>query len=131
MSVAARQEAALDALAGRIADQLAPIVAELVADRLTGQPHTPQLVDAAAVADALGVEPRWVREHAAELGAVRLDPAGNGSKPRLRFDLEAVLAANGNGNGHRQAEPEPPRPRRSRRRDGTAAGSVLAVRGRS
>ncbi len=48
------------------------------------------LVGAATVADTLGVSRDYVYRHARELGAVRL---GTGEKARLRFDLEAVLAA--------------------------------------
>jgi hypothetical protein len=45
-------------------------------------PHS-QLVDAAALAQMLGVTRGWVYEHATELGAIRL---GAGARPRLRFD---------------------------------------------
>jgi hypothetical protein len=42
-----------------------------------------RLVDAGVVASRLGVERRWVIEHARELGGVRLGAA----RGRLRFDL--------------------------------------------
>lgn len=45
------------------------------------------LVDAAAVADYLGVKRSWVYEHADELRARRL---GSGPKARLRFSLADV-----------------------------------------
>jgi hypothetical protein len=45
-----------------------------------------RLVDAAAVAEAFGVERDWVYAHAKELGAIRL----GGKKGRLRFDLVAL-----------------------------------------
>jgi len=48
------------------------------------------LVDAAAVADYLGVERGWVYEHAGELRARRL---GSGPRARLRFSLADVDAA--------------------------------------
>jgi hypothetical protein len=45
------------------------------------------LVDAARVAEHLGVSRDYVYEHAAELGALRL---GSGPRARLRFDLGEV-----------------------------------------
>jgi hypothetical protein len=61
---------------------------EAVADRLerlVPHPDAPeQLVDAAAVAAALGVSRDYVYDHADDLGGVRL---GDGPRPRLRFDL--------------------------------------------
>ena len=48
------------------------------------------LVDTQTLARALGVSRRFVYQHADELGAQRL---GSGSKPRLRFDLEAAREA--------------------------------------
>ena len=44
-----------------------------------------ELVDAAELARRFGIERSWVYSHAIELGAVKL---GQGSKPRLRFDLQ-------------------------------------------
>lgn len=67
-----------------IADRLA----EMIAER-EGAP-TAALVDAQAVADALGVSRGYVYEHADELGAVR---NGSGPRPRLRFDLAKARAA--------------------------------------
>lgn len=42
-----------------------------------------ELVDAAKLAQRLGIERSWVYSHAIELGAIKL---GDGPKPRLRFD---------------------------------------------
>ncbi len=69
----------LDALAGRIAELLggrrpAPIA---------------RLLDTRELAEVLGVRPRWVHEHASELGAIRL---GEGPRAPLRFDPEEVIA---------------------------------------
>lgn len=50
---------------------------------------SPGLVDAATLADRLGVARSYVYEHADELGAVRL---GDGPKARLRFDAEEATA---------------------------------------
>jgi len=46
-----------------------------------------ELVDAAELAQRLGIERSWVYSHAIELGAVKL---GDGKKPRLRFDPEVA-----------------------------------------
>jgi hypothetical protein len=50
----------------------------------------PALLTAAEVAERFGVSAEWVRDHADELGVVRL---GDGPRPRLRFDAETVAAA--------------------------------------
>jgi hypothetical protein len=72
-----RERLLVDALAERVAELLCPESAH-------------RLVDAATLAGALGVDRSYVYAHADELGAVRL---GGGSKPRLRFDLEAAREA--------------------------------------
>jgi hypothetical protein len=69
------------------AEEIARPVAELVADRIR-EPF--RLVDTQIVARLLAVSEEWVREHAAELGAVRVDDGPNGA---LRFDLARVRAA--------------------------------------
>lgn len=71
---------------GQLVAELAPRVAEILADR----PGAGGLVDAAAVAVALGVKPATVRAHAADLGGVQV---GDGERPRWRFDLDQALAA--------------------------------------
>lgn len=69
---------------------LVDAIAERVSGLLRSEPSCGRLVDAATLADALGVDRSYVYAHAGELGAVRL---GDGSKPRLRFDLEAAREA--------------------------------------
>jgi hypothetical protein len=66
-------------------ETIAQRVAELIADRLQ-PPPTPRLLDAAQLAERLGVERDWVYAHAAQLGGVRL----GGPKGRLRFDPDTV-----------------------------------------
>jgi hypothetical protein len=63
-------------------EAIAQRVAELLADH--GAPA--RLIDAAHVAQLLGVERDWVYAHADQLGAIRL----GGPKGRLRFDLTTV-----------------------------------------
>ncbi len=60
-----------------------------------GAPQAPRdtpgaLLTAAQVAARFGVKAEWVRDHAAELGAI---PLGTGPRPRLRFDAQRVADA--------------------------------------
>ena len=68
---------AVELIARRVADLLQPELAPKARRRL---------VDAAALAEELGVERDWVYAHADQLGAVRL----GGPRGRLRFDPDAV-----------------------------------------
>lgn len=61
-------------------------IARRVAQLLAGEAERWSLVDAAALAERLGVDREWVYGHAEDLGAVRL----GGPHGRLRFDLETV-----------------------------------------
>jgi hypothetical protein len=76
-ALTSREALLVDALAERVVELLRPEPAHL-------------LVDAATLAGALGVDRSYIYAHADELGVVRL---GGGSKPRLRFDLEAAREA--------------------------------------
>ena len=67
-------------------EAIAQRVAELIADRLAPPVPRERLVDAAQLAELLGVERDWVYAHATQLGGVRL----GGPKGRLRFDLNMV-----------------------------------------
>ena len=69
------------------AEEIARRVVELVDDR-TRDPF--RLLDSRTVARMLAVSEEWVREHAAELGAVRV---GDGPKGALRSDAARVRAA--------------------------------------
>lgn len=68
-------------------EEIARRVAELIADRVREPFH---LLDTQTVARMLAVSEEWVREHAAELGAIRV---GDGPKGALRFDVARVRAA--------------------------------------
>jgi hypothetical protein len=63
---------------------LADVIAERVVDLLHDEPPRARLVDATALADALGVDLKSVYRHASTLGAVRVGR-------RLRFDLDRAL----------------------------------------
>jgi hypothetical protein len=63
---------------------LVDTIAERVVDLLREEPPRARLVDAAALADALGVDLKSVYRHASTLGAVRVGR-------RLRFDLDRAL----------------------------------------
>jgi len=75
-----------------LVEAVAQRTAELVLERLAAAPAPrrarAELVDAHAVAEALGVAASWVRGHAAELGGV---PLGDGERPRWRFDLARAI----------------------------------------
>jgi hypothetical protein len=65
-------------------EQIARRVAELIGST---QAHpAPRYVDAADLAQILGVDREWVYAHARRLGAMRLSGPGG----RLRFDLHQV-----------------------------------------
>lgn len=68
------------------ADDLGAI-ARQVAELLAHGGAVPRYLDTAAVARMLGCSEEWVRDHAAEFGAVRL---GDGPEGALRFDVGRV-----------------------------------------
>ena len=81
-AIAGSQAAAAAAI-----EEIARRVAELVADRIR---EPLRLLDTRTVARMLAVSEEWVREHAAELGAIRVGDGPNGA---LRFDAARVRAA--------------------------------------
>jgi hypothetical protein len=99
-------------------EALAERVAALVVERLQAaellRPARP--VDAAAVAEAIGMSAEFVRDHADELGGRR---CGDGPRPRLRFDLDEALKAWGARSATVRSQgaeaPLPSRKRASRR----------------
>jgi hypothetical protein len=105
------------------------------AELLRSDPPDSQLINAATLADALGVDRSYIYAHADELGAVRL---GNGSKPRLRFELDTARRAmarytsklSQGSNTSAGAESLAPTGRRRRRLPNglPEPGSVLVVR---
>jgi hypothetical protein len=104
------------------------IAAELGSGPSTSDPASPPLVDAATVAQALGVDRSWVYSHAAQLGAVRLGK-GKGERPHgvpLRFDLERARATFAN-----VSESASPQPRPRRRKAARPVGAILGSRSRS
>jgi hypothetical protein len=75
---------------GSLDRQLADVIAERVVELLHGAERSPaRLVDAATVAEWLGVSRDYVYAHADELGVKRI---GNGPRGCLRFDLDRVLS---------------------------------------
>jgi len=116
-----------------LADAVAHRVLELLDERSPAQPAG--LVDAATLAGILGISRTTVYALSAQLGAVRI---GGGSKPRLRFDVEAARAAMACSVGKRSQAaiasddgmPAPPADRKRRRLpNGLPPGSVLTIRG--
>ena len=96
---------------------------EFSEERITSQLDLPMAwVDAAVVANHLGVDVSYVYEHAGELGARRL---GNGPKPRLRFRLDLVdHALLPTASGHNDANPLVGRTQRPGRRHAASSRSV-------
>jgi hypothetical protein len=73
-----------------------------------------KLVDAASLAQMLGVKRRWVYARASELGAIRL---GDGPRAPLRFDARRVRETLARaGTRPRPAVPSAERPSRARAR---------------
>ena len=68
-------------------EEIAQRVAEVLADQVR-EPF--RLLDTPAVAGMLGVSEEWVRDHAVELGAIRVS---DGPRGVLRFDAARVRAA--------------------------------------
>ena len=68
----------LDALLDRLAEILAPRIAELLPDRGHATPPAElwRLLDLEEAAACLGRSTRWVRDRKAEIGYVRLDGGG-------------------------------------------------------
>src|SRR5215207_7779083 len=73
----------------RLADLVATRLRVFVGDLAAQVPEPGRLVDAHAIARLTGMSERWVYDHADELGAIR---AGDGARPRLRFDPGLVRA---------------------------------------
>jgi hypothetical protein len=71
-----------------LVEEIAERTAAIVLERLGVATPTPPLVDAAALAEQLGVSRSWVYEHALELGGVPLGEVGEGRRPRWRFDVK-------------------------------------------
>ncbi len=95
-----------------------------------GSPIVRRLVDAATLAAELGVERSWVYAHRVELGAIQL---GNGSKPRLRFDVEVAREVLARSAVSESREPKTPAstrgPKRRRRKQIVGGPGLLPIRG--
>ena len=65
-------------------------IASRVVELLRQESRLNHHLDTTTVATMLGVSSEWVREHAAELGAIRV---GDGAKGTLRFDVRRVREA--------------------------------------
>jgi hypothetical protein len=106
-------------------------VVELLREDGFVAPPAGRLVTAAELAARLGVERSWVYEHQERLGVRRL---GDGSRARLRFDLEEASAAAACFRGRKSDEPDhgPVEPSRRRRRSSRLGTGVelLPIRGR-
>jgi hypothetical protein len=72
-----------------LSDDDVDAIARRVVDLLP-TPRPRALLTTSEVAEAIGVGPDWVRDHAAELGGIRI---GDGPRGELRFEAERVAAA--------------------------------------
>jgi hypothetical protein len=99
-------------------EAIAHRVAELVATR---SQRGNDLLTVGEVADQLGVSRAWVYENADQLGVIRL---GGGTRPRLRFDPDAVRERLAQRPNDRRRELEPARPTRW-----LDEGDLIPVRG--
>jgi hypothetical protein len=107
----------------------ADAVADRVADLLSSQLRSVDLVDAATLATTLNVSRDWVYAHSAELGGIRIGP---GNRGRLRFDLGRVLdiwrASERTEPGSEVQRPHNPRTQRVRRISSPSEGELLPIR---
>lgn len=108
------------ALAPEAVEAIARRVAELMAEQ--SRPAPGRWVDAAELAQILGVERSTIYAHSARFGARRMTA---GSRARLRFDLAEALAA---WELRTTGRPRATAPRAPRRRTG-ADGRLLPIRG--
>lgn len=110
-----------------LVEAVARRVVELLREDGLAAPPEPRLLDAAEVAERFGVSPEWVRDHADDLGAVRL---GDGPRPRLRFDPDAVRSAlsarsgSGRSEDQRLGSTAGPRPIRASAGSGEGVGQL-------
>jgi len=86
-------------------------IAQRVVELLPGSARPEGMLDTAAVAQFVGVSEDYVRDHAGELGAVRV---GDSPRGALRFDRRRVLDAL----EARRVAPDPAAPRRPGPRHG-------------
>ena len=101
-------------------EAIAERVAELLIDHV-GEPF--RLIATPVVARMLAVSQGWVRDHASELGAIRV---GDGPKGALRFDPRRVRAALERRRVERPGEASPGRPGPRRRSRGVAPTAIPA-----
>lgn len=95
-----------------LAPESVDAIADAIVARLRGSGSSQKLVDAATLADLLGVSRDTVYARADEFGAIRI---GSGPRPRLRFNPARIAALPS------EQTPPPPAPvrRPHRRRSGT------------
>lgn len=109
---------------------LVEAIAQRVVELLSERP-APGLLSPGQLAVRLGRSAEWVRDHADELGAMRV---GEGPRPRLWFDLDEVMKRlTSRSDGERSQKPQSPvRAGRSARRRQSALGTgsgLLPIRG--
>jgi hypothetical protein len=108
---------------------LVDAVAERVLELLGERDARSRLVSAGELAKLLGRSREWVYDHAEDLGGRRI---GDGSRPRLWFDVDRALSARPTSEGSPPPDPPVPagEPRRRRRRGPGSEAPLLSVGGR-
>jgi len=108
--------AVIGEITAQLVDPLARRVVEVMHEQglVQPRPKPKAWLDAAELAEQLGVTRAWVYQHASELGATRI---GNGPRPRLRFPSPAL-----------DSPANSARPRRAQRPRARAHDGLLPVR---
>ena len=100
--------AVIGEITAQLVDPVARRVVEVLHEQGLVQPRPKAIawLDAAELAQQLGVTRTWVYQHADELGARRI---GTGPRPRLRFPAPSLEPPNnGSGAGRDRKGPNPP-----------------------
>ena len=103
--------AVIGEITARLVDPIARRVVEVMHEQglVQPRPKANAWLDAAELAQQLGVTRTWVYQHADELGARRI---GTGPRPRLRFPAPSLDGPdNGSGTGRDRTDPNRPPPR--------------------
>src|SRR5213595_625420 len=111
-------DAVLERHADRLAERIAPLVVEQLAELLRERDEGPRMLSPAEAGERLGRSAEWVRAHRTELGVVEL---GDGPRPRLGVPLER-LAAYLCSTGRRTEQAENGSGKRSGRRRAQTSG---------
>lgn len=126
----------LDRLAAALADRVADRLVQQLADGTRVPSGRSRLVSAGELAEVLACS-RWtIYQHADALGGVRIGDAGEGKRPRLRFDVDQALerwSARVSSESSQPSDAPAPagQPRRRRQSTSGSGAELLPVKGRT